>query len=156
MMTSEDEERVLSAVQKTVKFYNKPWDDLTRQFWRQWVRQQRDADVVLDALRLYPNTGRFCPKPADIYTIMLENKPSRSNYSEPEIVDTCPPEIRKAWSYWIPQFWGDPLPFNDTDKDEEVDEGQAEAWLILINQEAKKLNVPDSIPDTHKLQEIWT
>ena len=155
MMTSEDEERVLGAVQKTVRFYNKPWDDLTRQFWRQWVRQQRDAEVVLDALRQYPNIGRFCPKPADIYSIMLETKPARSNNSEPEIVDTCPPEIMNAWSYWIPQFWGDPLPFNDVDADVKVDDSQAEAWLILINQEAKKFNLPDSIPETHKLHEIW-
>ena len=154
MMSSDDEERVLGAVQKTVRFYNKPWDDLTRQFWRQWVRQQRDANVVLDALRLYPNTGRFCPKPADIYSIMLEFKPARSNQQEQVLVDTCPAEIRSAWSYWIPQFWGDPLPFNASE-DAEVDDSQAEAWLILINQEAKKFNLPDSIPETHKLQEIW-
>ena len=154
MMSSDDEERVLGAVQKTVRFYNKPWDDLTRQFWRQWVRQQRDANVVLDALRLYPNTGRFCPKPADIYSIMLEFKPARSNQQEQVLVDTCPAEIRSAWSYWIPQFWGDPLPFNASE-DAEVDDNQAEAWLILINQEAKRTNTPEAIPETHKLQEIW-
>ena len=39
MVTSEDEERVLGAVAMTVKFYNKPFDDITRKFWRQWIRQ---------------------------------------------------------------------------------------------------------------------
>ena len=153
MMTSEDEERVLGAVQKTVRFYNKPWDDLTRQFWRQWVRQQRDAEVVLDALRQYLNIGRFCPKPADIYSIMLETKPARSNYSEPEIVDTCPPEIRQAWMHWLPKFWDMDLPFKADQP--EVTPDQEEAWLILVNQEAKRTNTPEAIPDTHKLQEIW-
>ena len=153
-MNTEDEERVLGAVAMTIKFYNKPFDDLTRKFWRQWIRQQRSAEQILDALRAYPNVGRFCPKPADIYSIMLEAKPSRSNYKEQEIVDTCPEDIRKGWVYWMQRFWDQPLPFKEQEE-EVVSDEQAEAWLILINQEAKKFDYPDAIPDTHKLQEIW-
>jgi hypothetical protein len=148
-----DEEEVLSAVEMTVKFFNRPFDQLTRQFWRRWLRQQNNKEMVLEALRQYPNTGKFCPKPADIYAIMQEITPPKTTFKEQELVDNCPPEIRAGWSYWIPRFWDQPLPFKD--KEQQVSEDQAEAWLILVNQEAKRCNQPDSIPDTHKLQEIW-
>ena len=145
-----DEEEVLSAISMTVKFYNKPFDDLTRQFWRRWLRQQNNKEMVLEALRQYPNTGKFCPKPADIYAIMQEITPPKTTFKEQEIVDDCPSDIREAWSYWIPRFWNQDLPFKT-----KVNEDQAEQYLITVNQEAKRLNQPDSIPDTHKLQEIW-
>jgi len=153
-MRLEDEERCLSAIQMTLQFYNKKMDDITRKFWRQWLRQQRNSELVLDALRQYPNEGKYAPKPADIQQIIELIRPPKSTVKEEEIVDTCPPEIRKAWMHWLPQFWDQPMPFKETS--EPVDEDQAEAWLILINQEAKRCNTPEAIPDTHKLQEIWT
>ena len=152
-MRVEDEERCLSAISMTLQFYGKKLDELQRKFWRQWLRQQNNPELVLDALRLYPNEGRFAPKPADIQQIIELIRPPKSTYKEKEIEDTCPPEIRKAWIHWIPRFWDQPLPFKE--QAEQVTEDQAEAWLILINQEAKRLNQPDSIPETHKLQEIW-
>jgi hypothetical protein len=152
-MRHEDEERCLSAIQMTLQFYNKKMDDITRKFWRQWLRQQRNPELVLDALRQYPNEGKFAPKPADIQAIIELIRPPKSTVKEEEVVDNCPPEIRKAWTYWIPQFWDQPMPFKETA--EPVSEDQAEAWLILINQEAKRCNTPEAIPDTHKLQEIW-
>jgi len=149
----EDEDRCLSAISMTLQFYNKKMDDITRKFWRQWLRQQSNAELVLDALRQYPNEGKFAPKPADIQQIIELIRPPKTTYKEQELEDTCPPEIRKAWTYWMQKFWDQPLPFKAGQ--EEVTEDQAEAWLILVNEEAKKFNYPDSIPDTHKLQEIW-
>jgi hypothetical protein len=151
-MRHEEEERCLSAIQMTLQFYNKKMDDITRKFWRQWLRQQRNPELVLDALRQYPNEGKFAPKPADIQAIIELIRPPKSTVKEQEIVDTCPPEIRKAWSYWIPKFWGESAIKLDA---VDADYDQAEAWLILINQEAKRCNTPEAIPDTHRLQEIW-
>ena len=150
-MNTEDEERVLSAISLTMKFYNKPWDDITRRFWRQWLRQQSNPELILEALRQYPNEGRYAPKPADIWGLMDKIKPPRSTYKEPVIIDNCPAEIRQAWLYWIPKFWNQDLPF----KHEAVDEDLAEQYLITVNQEAKRCDMPDSIPDTHKLAEVW-
>ena len=151
-MMMQDEERCLGAVKKTLEFYNKKWDDNQRQFWRYYLRQQNNAELFLDALRQYPATGRFAPKPADIQQIIETIRPPKSTVKEQEIVDNCPADIRKAWSYWIPKFWGDvPIKLDAVDANYE----QAEAWLLVVNQEAKRCNTPEAIPDTHKLQEIW-
>ena len=160
-MNMADEEEILSAVSMTVKFYGKPFDELTRQFWRRWTRQQTNKEMILEALRQYPNVGKFCPKPADIYSIMQEITPPRTTFKEQELVDDCPEDVRRAWIYWMNEFWQMPiiatadLKALKQDK-EKISEEQAEEWLILVNHEAKKYNLPDSIPDTHKLTEIWT
>ena len=159
-MRVEDEERILAAVAKTLKFYNKPWDDNTRQFWTMWVRQQRNSELILEALRQYPNTGKFAPKPADIYTIMETIRPPKSTAQEVELTTDCPEEVRRAWIFWMNKFWQMPIiataDLKALKQDKEViSEEQAEAWLILVNEEAKKYNLPDSIPDTHKLTEVW-
>jgi hypothetical protein len=149
-MMMQDEERCLGAIKKTLEFYNKKWDDNQRQFWRYYLRQQNNAELFLDALRQYPATGKFAPKPADIQQIIETIRPPKSTVKEQEIVDTCPANIREAWSYWLPRFWNQDLPFKVT-----VDENKAEEYLITVNQEAKRCNTPEAIPDTHKLQEIW-
>ena len=149
-MIAEEEERCLSAIKKTLEFYNKKWSDNDRQFWRYYLRQIRNPELFLDALRQYPATGRFAPKPADITAIMEEIRPPKSTHKEQPIIDDCPAEIREAWCYWIPRFWNRDLPFKT-----EVDEDKAEQYLITVNQEAKRTNTPESIPDTHKLTEVW-
>jgi hypothetical protein len=149
-MMMQDEERCLGAIKKTLEFYNKKWDDNQRQFWRYYLRQQNNAELFLDALRQYPATGKFAPKPADIQQLIETIRPPKSTVKEQEIVDTCPANIREAWSYWLPRFWNQGLPFKVT-----VDEDKAEEYLITVNQEAKRCNTPEAIPDTHKLQEIW-
>ena len=149
-MISEEEERCLSAIKKTLQFYNKKWDENQRQFWRYYLRQVRNPELFLDALRQYPATGRFAPKPADISAIMEEIRPPKSTVKQAEIIDNCPSDIREAWSYWIPRFWNKDLPFKT-----EVDESKAEQYLITVNQEAKRTNTPEAIPETHRLQEVW-
>lgn len=149
-MISEEEERCLSAIKKTLEFYNKKWSDNDRQFWRYYLRQVRNPELFLDALRQYPATGRFAPKPADISAIMEEIRPPKSTVKQAEIIDNCPSDIREAWSYWIPRFWNKDLPFKT-----EVDESKAEQYLITVNQEAKRTNTPEAIPETHRLQEVW-
>ena len=152
-MSIADEDRVLGAIKLTLNFYGKKPDDMQLKFWRRWVRGQNNTELVLEALRQYPNTGKFAPKPADIQAIIEEIRPPKSSYREQELEDTCPPEIRAAWMHWVPKFWDQPLPFKEGA--EPVSDSQAEAWLILVNQEAKRCNTPEAIPETHKLQEIW-
>jgi len=149
-MMLEDEERCLSAISMTLQFYNKKMDDINRKFWRQWLRQQTNPELILDALRLYPNEGRYAPKPADIQGIMELIRPPKSTFKQQVIIDDCPAEIREAWSYWLPRFWNRDLPFKVT-----VDEDKAEEYLITVNKEAKRCNTPEAIPETHRLQEIW-
>ena len=151
-MLVQDQERCLSAIQKTLQFYNKAWDQNTRQFWTMWLRQQRNPELVLDALRIYPNEGRYAPRPADIQQLIEKLRPPKTTFKEQAIIDDCPSEIKMAWNYWLPKFWGDmPIKLDAVDAEYE----QAEQWLLLINEEAKRCNLPDAIPDTHKLQEIW-
>ena len=150
-MRVEDEERVLAAVKMTMQFYGKGFDDLTAKFWRRWMRQESNSELILEALRQYPNKGKFAPKPADIQQIMEEIRPPRSTHKQAEIVDDCPALVRQAWSYWIPRFWDKDLPFNT-----DVDESKAEEYLVLVNEEAKRTKMPEAIPDTHKLAQVWT
>ena len=149
-MLVQDQERCLSAIQKTLLFYNKTWDQNTRQFWTMWLRQQRNPELVLDALRIYPNEGRYAPRPADIQQLIEKLRPPKTTFKEQVIIDDCPAEIREAWSYWMPRFWNRDLPFKT-----EVDEDKAEQYLITVNQEAKRTNTPEAIPETHRLQEVW-
>jgi hypothetical protein len=147
-------EDVLFAVKYTHQFYNKQLEDIHRQVWSRTVLDSGYSSFQwLECLRQWPSIGKFAPRPAEILeqlNLKRENKPKSYGSSEPLTTD-CPEPIAKAWRYWIPIFWGQSLPFNV----EEDDLGEAEAYLLLVNEEAKRANTPEAIPDKYKLEQIW-
>lgn len=153
-MEKKELEDVLFAVKYTHQFYNKQLEDVHRQVWSRTVLDSGYSSFQwLESLRQWPAIGKFAPRPAEILeqlNLKRENKPKNYQQSEPLTTD-CPEPIAKAWRYWIPIFWGQSLPFDV----EEADMGEAEAYLILVNEEAKRTDTPDAIPDKYKLEQIW-
>ena len=145
---------VLFAADYTLKFYGKPMETIHKQVWSRTVLDSGYSSFQWqEALREWPSIGKFAPRPSEILdqlNLKRENKPRAQATSEPLTTD-CPEPIAKAWRYWIPIFWGQSLPF----KSEEIDYSEAEAWLLLINEEAKRTNTPESIPNQYKIEQIW-
>ena len=151
-MTRDEEDEVISAVEKLVRFYNRELDDLAKQFWRQFIRQVGDKEELLSAMRKYSTRGKFCPKPADIQQIIDENPRQARSYdwNKPLTTD-CPTEIADAWRYWLGKWWGHKI-FLARDP---VNPEEEENWLMIVNREAKRTNTPTAIPDDFKLAEVW-
>lgn len=145
---------VLFAADYTLKFYGKPMEKIHRQVWSRTVTDSGYSSFQWqEVLRLWPSIGKFAPRPSEILeqlNLKRENKP-RSFNSAKEELEPCPEPIAKAWSYWLPVFWGQSLPFESKD----VDETEAEAYLLLVNEEAKRTNTPEAIPDKFKIEQIW-
>jgi len=145
---------VLFAADYTLKFYGKPMEKLHRQVWSRTVLDSGYSSFQwAEALREWPSIGKFAPRPSEILdqlNLKRENKP-RSNATPEPLTTDCPEPIAKAWRYWIPIFWGQSLPFES----EEIDDSEAEAWLLLVNEEAKRTNTPESIPEKFRIEQIW-
>lgn len=145
---------VLFAVDYTHKFYNKQLEDIHKQVWSRTILDSGYTPFQWqEALRNWPAIGKFAPRPAEILeqlNLRRENTPKENKAPEPLTTD-CPEPIANAWRYWIPIFWGQDLPFEQG----KVDDSEAEAYLILVNEEAKRTNTPESIPEKYKLELIW-
>lgn len=145
---------VLFAVAYTHKFYNKELEQVHKQVWSRTVLDSGyTAFQWKEVLREWPAIGKFAPRPSEILeqlNLKRENKPRNYAPAE-EPVSDCPEPISKAWRYWIPVFWGQSLPFQS----EDVDESEAEAYLLLVNEEAKRTNTPEAIPEKYRIEQIW-
>ncbi len=145
---------VLFAADYTLQFYGKSMQKIHKQVWSRTVLDSGySAFQWQEALRQWPSIGKFAPRPAEILehlNLQRDNKP-RNFAPKKELVSDCPEPIALAWRYWIPIFWGQSLPFES----DEIDDSQAEAYLLLVNEEAKRTNTPESIPDKFKIELIW-
>ena len=150
---------VLHALKYCYEFYRKPFLDIDKQVWGGMIRDHNyTAFQWQEEIRAYMARGTFCPKPKEILAQLSENKERKALRSaEPvaEITTDCPPEISNAWMYWAPIFHGQALPFASNKLEVEVDESLAEAWLLLVNEEAKRNNMPEAVPDKFKMREVW-
>lgn len=154
-MDRKEEGDVIHAVQTTFAFYGKQLDDLQRGVWSRIVRDSGyTAFQWKDVLRKWFTVGKFAPRPSEIMELLSLNVGVAKAKAEasPPLTTDCPPDIAKAWTHWLPIFWGEALPFVSNVI---VDEAQAEKYLHLVNHEAKRVNAPESIPDTYKLEEVW-
>ena len=152
-MTRDEEDSVLSAVDKVFQFYNRVFDDLSRQMWRSYIRGRVETGEELkSALRKHCAKSKFYPKPADI-TDFLDDRPrqaSSHDWNKP-LTTNCPQDISDAWRYFLGKWWKHQI-FLARDP---VDAEEEERWLIIVNKEAKRTGTPEAIPDEYKLQEIW-
>ena len=59
-MTRDEEDDVLSAVSKVFQFYNRDFDDLSRQMWRSYIRGRHEtAEELKSALRKHCAKSKF-------------------------------------------------------------------------------------------------
>ena len=148
---------VLHALRYCYEFYRKPFEDIDKQVWGGMIRDHNYTVMQWkEEIRAYMARGTFCPKPKEILGALAENHERRSlrSTSEPvQLVDTCPPEISAAWRYWTPIFHGQALPFDS--EQTEVGDEEAEHWLLIVNREAKRTNMPEAVPEKFRLKEVW-
>lgn len=138
------------ALSETLEFYGKTLDDTQLRFW--WsVMGDRDVRAIKAALNEYLKVGKYAPKPAHIMELMAEYKTTKDYTPKPPLTTSCPPEIAKAWTWFIGQHCGDMGLFERQDIPVELQE----KYLHIVNHEARKYDNPDAIPDEYKLAEVW-
>ena len=136
-------------------FYGKEFDEIQRAFWMKFVQKQ-DYHRLMAALREYPEHGRYAPKPKDISELIERDKPQQGRIGEfpnKEIETDCPPEISRAWMFWLQHWYG--MNPSTWPKVEGVSEEEAEEMLMLVNKEAARTGMPDAMPEGYKLPEVW-
>ena len=158
-MTTVEAGDVFHALTYCFSFYRKPFEPIDKQVWGGVMRDHPYTSIQwTDAIRSYMSRGKFAPKPFEVLEILSEQseRQATKKKSEPaQIQDTCPPEIRDAWMYWLPKFHDQALPFSSNRLEGEVTDEQAEEWLLLVNKEAWKANTPEAVPEAFRLKEIW-
>ena len=145
----------MHALGQVYAFYGKEFDDIQRAFWMQFVQKQ-DYHRLMAALREYPEHGRYAPKPKDISELIERDKPTQGQIGEFKNTDPetdCPPEIALAWMFWNQHWYGmNPSTWPKVDG---VSTEEAEEMLLLVNQEAARVGLPEAIPEGYKLPEVW-
>ena len=158
-MDNVERDDVLHALKYCYSFYRKPFLDIDKQVWGGMIRDHNYTKFQWEEeIRNYMARGTFCPKPKEILAQLADNHERKvhKRMAEPvQIEDTCPPEVSAAWRYWIPIFHGQDLPFASNKLEAEPDEDQAERWLLLVNREARRMKLPESVPEQYRLKEIW-
>ncbi len=150
-MNPKERDDFAHALGQTIQFFGKELDKPSLALWiRAFAGKEYPA--IREALLEYTKIGRFAPRPRDILEIMdTQRIESIAKLPPPQKQDCqCPPEIAKAWSWFIRMHSGyecGPV-YDPTPEDEEV-------YLRVVNMEAQRLNEPDSIPGEFKLREVW-
>lgn len=148
---------VMFALKYCFGFYGKELDRHQQQVWQNIIRNNSYNSVQwTTVLKNYFQVGKFAPKPPEILEMLAEDRQhaqSRSFKPSEPLTTNCPAHIADAWRYWIPRFWGQPLPGANTevaDNPEKEDE-----YLMTVNREAKRTRTPEAIPQEYKLREVW-
>lgn len=149
---------MIHAIGQTMSFYGKPLAKTDVPFWMQ-AFQGKDWETLKRCLILYTQQGRYAPKPVDILDLYDIEAARRGGRTERQAkpATTCPAHIATAWRWFINRCTAGsrnvPEPLFSEDQD--IDMKTQEAYLLIVNQEAHRLNEPEAIPDEYKLPEVW-
>jgi hypothetical protein len=149
---------VFHALRYCFSFYRKPFEPVDKQVWGGAMKDHSySSEQWKDAIRIYMYEGKFAPKPNEVLTILKNQKADKPRESEDKVEELpdCPEHIRLAWSYWIPIFHGENLPFASKSLETEVSAELAEEWLMTCNKEAWKFKTPEAVPEKYRLKEVW-
>ncbi|RLA38452.1 MAG: hypothetical protein DRR06_20765 [Gammaproteobacteria bacterium] len=156
-MDAVERDDFVHALGQTLAFYGKDLSMMQTSFW---VTACGDKSVfqLKRALIEYTKVGKFAPKPADILSI-VDNMGARHGRKEktlPPPVTSCPPEVTKAWMWFIGRMAKGSKNLDGLfDKHSDVDVATQEKYLHTINHEAHKYGTPDAVPEEFKLKEVW-
>jgi len=121
-----------------------------------WLRALADKPwtQISDALDEHMRVGKYAPRPVDILEIIFRNRDRRKSFA-PQVVEEdipipCPDHIHRAWVWFIHKH--SEKVFGKLDIPTPA---QEEEYLLVVNQEALRVNIPDAIPDEFKLREVW-
>jgi hypothetical protein len=156
MNTRVDRDDFIHALGQTLRFYKKDLEEFEASFW--WTAC-KDVPVrkLKDALLEYPKRGKFAPKPADILEIVGDNgqRHAENALPPPPMETKCPPEISRAWMWYIGQNAKGTSMDGLFDSSLKVDLETQEKYLHIVNHEAHRVNNPDAIAPEHRLREVW-
>lgn len=148
---------VVFALKYCFGFYGKTLDKQQLQVWQSIIRSNSYSSVQWQAvLKQYFQVAKFAPKPPEILEMLAEERQrtqTRTTQTPEPLTTDCPEHISSAWMYWLPKFWGMPVPGASTipvSNPELEDE-----YLMTVNREAKRTNTPEAIPPAFKMQEVW-
>jgi hypothetical protein len=153
-MNQVDKDDFAHSLGMTLEFFGKKLERTDFSFWYSALGD-RSVESIKRALKEYVKIGKYAPRPANILELMtVRAEHSRLELPAPPPTTTCPPEIAKAWMWFIGQTTqGTKLDgiFSRADIPVETQE----RYLHLVNHEAHKYNQPEAIPDEYKLAEVW-
>lgn len=131
-------------------FTNKPMPETAKKFWMETLRPFT-VDQIQRGFTQYQREFTHAPRPAHILEILRGAKSSRQ--APPKSISIpCPPDIHAAWAWFIKMHSG--MEFGGKNPAPTTEE--QERYLLIVNREARRANIPDAIPDEYKLAEIWT
>ena len=150
-MTPVEKDEFSHALGQTMKFFGKDLDKMQFSFWYQSMGD-RPIQKIKHALLEYVKVGKFAPRPANVLELINMNT-SHSRVSLPPPEDNsrkCPQEIADAWAWFINQTsdWNFGAKENPSEEDQEK-------YIHIVNHEAFRQQMPESIPDQYKLKEVW-
>jgi hypothetical protein len=148
--TTERDDVIYQLNKILVEFYGKELDYHRTQVWLEALRGFTASDIET-ALKRHVQVGRFSPTPAEIINHLNELNAKKRNHAEPETqpYTPCIKRINDAWvtflrevnDFELPSSPASSMPFEEA--------------VIICNQEAKRCNEPDAIPDEYKIPDIW-
>ena len=149
-----DRDDFVHALGQTLAFYNKELDRMQTSFWVT-ACGEKGVKNLKRALVDYTKQGKFAPKPADILSIIDNYSERPINSALPPPTTDCPPEIAKAWMWFIGQTAQGSNMAGLFSDGANIDVATQERYLHLVNHEANKYCDPAAIPDEFKLKEVW-
>jgi len=155
--TITDRDDFLYALKQTLAFYNKDLDRMQTSFW--WTAcKEKPVAKLKKALIEHTKVGKFAPKPADVLTLVDSMNHHSGAISQMHTIPTtnCPKDIAKAWMWFIDRIADEsPTLSGLFGSDQSISVDQQEKYLHVVNDQAHKYGMPESIPDEYKLKEVW-
>ena len=154
-MDSIERDDFIHALTQTMAFYGKELDRMQTTFWVDACRD-RSVNKLKLSLREHIKAGRYAPRPADILAL-VDNmaKHHGQDALPPPPTTSCPPDIAKAWQWFIGQSAKGSSLEGIFDSKSAVDMATQERYLHIVNHEAHKYQNPEAIPDEYKIAEVW-
>lgn len=117
------------------------------------------ADEIRTALQEHIRTSTNVPKPAAVIEIARTHRSAAQARipHEEKPFTRCPQDIADAW-IWFQSLClegsrlGGTMGVAPPDK---IDPDTREKYLRIVNEEARKFDQPDAIPDEYKIAEVW-
>ena len=133
--------------------FNKEFNPHHLSFWLESIGMF-PTEKLKRAFKDHCQTSKFAPKVADIlerlhsYPVLTEKDEDQPN------TIPCPRRIHDAWTWFIGTYT-DGSTMGRMFSERHYTASQEEEFLLLVNQEAKRANMPEAIPGEYKLAEVW-
>jgi len=150
-----ERDEFVHALNTCMSFFGKTLEPGQVKLWHKAL-SGHPIDRIKIAFEDYLSIGKYSPRPVDILGIMSEYKERESSAQPVEKApeNPCPPEIAKAWLWFLAVTTTGSRNFSGTFAKRDVPDEVAERYLEIVNTEAHKNNQPEAIPEEFRTA-IW-